>query len=221
MPTRPPQVRLPTSGPEVELAEHPGQEVAARAGRLVDDHDLGAEDRGAGRADRLAVAGGPVADQRPAQEVDVVVGHLAAAVEPLVDDDGLLVGLREEVALEVGVARARRCWARRRRRRGPSVRSWTLRRLPSTQSRLRSGPSSAIGSTTTVRGAGAVGPGADLELDALADRVLEVAVDLAVGLDLLAVDGQQELARLDVHARRASAARGGSGSQFRPRRRPS
>ena len=54
----------------------------------------------------LAVTCRPVADQRPPQELDVVVGHLPAAVEPLIDDDGLLVGLREEVALEVGVARA-------------------------------------------------------------------------------------------------------------------
>ena len=39
---------------------------------------------------------------------DVVVGHLAAAVEPLVDDDRLLVGLREEVALEVFIPRSGR-----------------------------------------------------------------------------------------------------------------
>ena len=53
-----------------------------------------------------AVARRPVADERPAQDVDVVVGDLAAAVEALVDDDRVLVRLREEVALEVGVARA-------------------------------------------------------------------------------------------------------------------
>ncbi len=48
----------------------------------------------------------------------------------------------------------------------------------------------------------AVGLGADLELDPLADGSLELAVDLAVGLDLLAVDRQQKLARLDVDSRR-------------------
>ena len=48
----------------------------------------------------------------------------------------------------------------------------------------------------------AIGLGADLELDPLADGPLELAVDLAVGLDLLAVDRQQKLARLDVDSRR-------------------
>ena len=37
---------------------------------------------------------------------------------------------------------------------------------------------------------------------ALADGLLEVPIDLAVGLDVLAVDRQQEIAGLDVHARR-------------------
>ena len=69
MPTRPPQVRLPTSLPRPNLRNIHGKQVAARAGRLVDDHHLGAEDRRVRRADRLAVAGRPVADQRPAEHV--------------------------------------------------------------------------------------------------------------------------------------------------------
>src|SRR5262245_11928851 len=47
----------------------------------------------------------PVAHQRPAQQFDVVISALSAAVEPLIDNDGLLVSLRKKVALEVVVAR--------------------------------------------------------------------------------------------------------------------
>ena len=50
-----------------------------------------------------AVAHRPIRRQRTAKNIDVVVGRLTAAVEPLVDDDRFLVGLRVEVALEVGV----------------------------------------------------------------------------------------------------------------------
>jgi hypothetical protein len=35
--------------------------------------------------------------------VDVVIGDLAAAVEALIDDDRVLVALREEIALEIGM----------------------------------------------------------------------------------------------------------------------
>ena len=54
------------------------------------------------------VAGGPVADERPPQQVDVVVGDLTAAVIALVHDDGFFVGLRKEIALEIGVSHRRR-----------------------------------------------------------------------------------------------------------------
>ena len=90
---------------ELQLAEHPGQHVAAGAGRLVDEHDLRAVDGAAGLARVLAVASRPHRQWRANQMADVVVGHLAAAVESLVDDDRLLVALRIEVALEIVVAR--------------------------------------------------------------------------------------------------------------------
>ena len=133
------------------LAEHPRQEIAARAGGLVDDHRLRPLNRRERRLEVGAVAHRPVGDERPAQDVDVVVGDAAAAVEPLVDDDRVLVDLRIEVALEVACARSRRCSARRRRRRGrrspcrPS--SGSLR--PSRGSAAP--PSLAIGTTCTVR----------------------------------------------------------------------
>ena len=95
---------LPYQCPQFELAEHPGQEVAARAGRFVDEHDLRPLNRGPGRLQVRAVAHVPVGDHGPAQNVDVVIGDQAAAVEPFVDDDGVLVGLGEEVAFEVDVS---------------------------------------------------------------------------------------------------------------------
>ena len=108
IPTRPPQVRLPTSGPELEFAEHPGQKVASGASRLVNNHDFGTEDGSIRSANRLAKASRPVTHQRSAQQLDVIVGHLPATVEPLIDDDGRLVGLWEKVALEVRVSGTRR-----------------------------------------------------------------------------------------------------------------
>ena len=56
MPTRPPQVRLPTSGPSAGFAEVPGHGIAAGAGHLVDDHHLGPEDRSGGLGEVVAFA---------------------------------------------------------------------------------------------------------------------------------------------------------------------
>jgi hypothetical protein len=41
----------------------------------------------------MPVAGRPHSVELPPQEIDVVVGQRAASVEPLIDDDRLLVGL--------------------------------------------------------------------------------------------------------------------------------
>jgi hypothetical protein len=77
--------------PQVELAEHPGQQVAARAGVLVDDHRLRPLDRREGASSGRPRSASPSGDERPPEDVDVVVGDAAAAVETLVDDDGVLV----------------------------------------------------------------------------------------------------------------------------------
>ena len=219
MPTRPPQVRLPTSGPSLNLRNIHGSRSPPEPAVSSMSITLGPEDRGVRRADRLAVARRPVADQRAAEEVDVVVGHLAAAVEPLVDDDGLLVGLREEVALEVRVARAGRVGHVDvgHAALGPLVdlAQVALDPVAVAQRRLVRDRLDDDGA-----GPGAVGLGADLELGPLADGALEVRVDLAVGLDVLAVDGQQVVAGLDVHARRGE--RGAEARDpSRPRRRSS
>ena len=184
---------------ELELAEHPGEQVAAGAGGLVDDHHLGAGDRRVGRAQRLAVAGRPVADHGTAEQVDVVVGDLAAAVEPLVDDRRVLVGLGIEVPLEVRVSLTRRVGDVdvRHAPLGPLV---DLVQVPLDPGPVAEAPaSSAIGSTIDGAGVGAVGLGADLQLGPTPDGLLEVLVDLGVGLHVLAVDGQQVIADFDVH----------------------
>ena len=90
--------------------EHPRQEIAAGACGLVDDHDLRSLDRGHRRLQIGAVAHRPIADERTPQNIEVVISDLTAAVVPLVDDDGLTVGLREKVAGEVFVAERRCVW---------------------------------------------------------------------------------------------------------------
>ena len=104
--------------------------------------------------------------------LDVVVGHLAAAVEPLVDDDRLLVGLREEVALEVGVARAGRVGHVDvgDPPLGPLVDLAEVALDPGAVAQRR-----LVGDRLDDdrAGAGAVGLGADLELDPLAGGSLE------------------------------------------------
>ena len=143
----------------------------------------------------------PVAGERPAQDVDVVVGDLPAAVEPLVDDERVLVHLREEVPLEVRPCPGPRCPARRRSRPSRRSPSRPCCRLPSTQSRLRRRSSLASGSTVTVRLSLPSAFGPTVISIELAGRVLEQRVDLGRRLQVLAVDREQVLALLDVHAR--------------------
>ena len=149
----------------------------------------------------LAVPGRPVADQRPAEQLDVIVGHLAAAVEPLVDDDRFLVRLREEVSLEVFISRSRRVGHVdvRDPALGPLVDLAEVPLDPGAVAERRLVGDRLDDDRARAR---AVGLGPDLELDPLAGGPFEGSVDLAVGLDLLAVDRQQEIARLDIDPRR-------------------
>src|SRR5262249_12685248 len=80
------------------------------AGGFVDQHDLRAEDRAARRLEVLAVARRPHGGEWPAQMVDVIIGDLPATVEALIYNDGLLIYLREEIALEVLVAQIGGVW---------------------------------------------------------------------------------------------------------------
>ena len=133
--------------------------------------------------------------------LDVVVGDLTAAVEPLVDDDGFLAGLREEVAFEVLIA-GPRCVRHvdvGDAALGPFVNLVEIALDPGTVAERGLVGDRLDHDVATSR---AVGVGADLELDPLAGGALERAVDLAVGLDLLAVDRKQEVAGLDVDAGR-------------------
>ncbi|NIN01877.1 MAG: hypothetical protein GTO24_28385 [candidate division Zixibacteria bacterium] len=40
--------------------------------------------------------------------IDIIISHLAATVKSFVDDDGLLMSLREEIALKVGMSQCSR-----------------------------------------------------------------------------------------------------------------
>lgn len=79
------------------------QRVAAGTRALVDQHHLEAEDRAERSLEGLAFAGRPPREQRSVQQIDDVVGDEPAAVEALVDDDGVARELREEVASEIAV----------------------------------------------------------------------------------------------------------------------
>ena len=85
-------------------AEGVRQVVTAGARVLVDHHQLGPLHlTGRGVVDQ-PVAVGPARKVFAAQHLDDVVGGLAATVRALVDDQRLFVHLREEHAVEVGVA---------------------------------------------------------------------------------------------------------------------
>ena len=88
-------------------AEHVRHQIAARAGHLVDDHHLRTPDAGRRARERQTVAGDvvEVAVEVALQDVDDVVGGRSAAVVAFVDDDALLVLLREVVAVEARIAR--------------------------------------------------------------------------------------------------------------------
>src|ERR1039458_5635061 len=84
------------------VVEHPGHAIATRASEFINDHHLRSEDGGRRRAIDGAVARAPEAFERAAEHVDHVIGHLTAAVEALIDDGALFIGLREVIARETG-----------------------------------------------------------------------------------------------------------------------
>src|ERR1700679_2078938 len=87
---------------EFGLFEEPGKGIAAGAGELIGEHDLGAVDAGVWSVFDVPVARRPVGLNVTGQYLNKVVGQLAAAVEALVDDRALLFRLGKVVAIEVG-----------------------------------------------------------------------------------------------------------------------
>src|SRR5262245_3900688 len=69
---------LADQGPQLVLAEHPREHVAAGASTLVDQQHLRAVNRGTRDAPVVTVARGEVAEERLAENVDVVVGDPTA-----------------------------------------------------------------------------------------------------------------------------------------------
>ena len=114
---------FPDHRPEFVPLKCPGQIIAARTGMLVCQHHLRPEDLAGRRRVISAMPGGPQIQKRPIQAIDDPVRRLAAAVEPLVNDDGLLIDLGEEVAVEVGESPPLPCRADRHTRLGP----WSCR----------------------------------------------------------------------------------------------
>ena len=88
--------------PDLHLAEHPREVVAARARELVRHQHLGAKHAARGQPERLRARGVVryAADGLTVHDRDHVVVEQAAAVEPLVDHRPLPVLLREVVPVE-------------------------------------------------------------------------------------------------------------------------
>src|SRR5271154_2015740 len=72
--------------PEFGFAEQPRHGIATRAGVLIDDHDLRAEDRQRRIEIRCTVASDDNRARLATENVDHVVGNLAAVVVALVED---------------------------------------------------------------------------------------------------------------------------------------
>src|SRR5262249_5904615 len=80
------------------------QKVSTGSGGLIDNHDFRTLDGSSWCFQILAVPRGPIADEGPAENIDVIIRNRASPIESLIDDDGVLVRLRVEVTFEVVVS---------------------------------------------------------------------------------------------------------------------
>src|ERR1700735_3328139 len=87
---------------EFGLFKEPGKGIAAGTGKFIGEHHFGAIDAGVWSVFDVPVAWCPVGLNVTGQYFNKVVGHLAAAIEALVNDRALFVSLREVVAIEIG-----------------------------------------------------------------------------------------------------------------------
>src|SRR5262249_32576580 len=90
-----------------ELPPHPRKVIAARSSCLIDQHYFGTLNRSGRILEIRAITHRPVRSHRSLQNINVVVGSLAAAVKAFVYDDRLFVSLGEEITFEVGVTQGR------------------------------------------------------------------------------------------------------------------
>src|ERR1700679_2199799 len=93
---------------EFGLFEEPGKGIAAGTGKFIGEHHFGAIDAGVWSVFDVPVAWCPVGLNVTGQYFNKVVGHLAAAIEALVNDRALFFGLRAVVTIEVGKASSAR-----------------------------------------------------------------------------------------------------------------
>ncbi len=126
-----------------------------------------------------------------AQHVDHVVGDLAAVIVALVDNHAFLADLREEVAVEVGEAAVLGVGHIDVAEFAAAEVDRLSRRLSSIHARLRSADFAGERNHDDVARAAAVGIRSDSDRRLLPGGLLEVRVHLAVGMNLLAVDGEQ------------------------------
>ena len=106
MPTRPPQVRVPTSLPMPALRKYQGMASPPEPEFWLMSMTLGPKMAPTGSWIGLPSRSMAPESGEALEHVDHVVGDEAALVAALVEHQRLLVELRVEVAVEVGVARA-------------------------------------------------------------------------------------------------------------------
>src|SRR4051794_37839161 len=90
----------------VQLFKEPRHRVAARTGKLIDQHHLRAVDRAGRDVPVLAVAERDLGQLLPPEILDDVIGEQTAAIETLIDHGSLLVCLSKEIPVEARVAGA-------------------------------------------------------------------------------------------------------------------
>src|SRR6202034_1351464 len=184
---------------DFRLAEKPGHGVTARTGELIDDHHLRTVDRHRRIEHVLTFARGDHVHRLAAKIVDDVVGELAAVIEALIENGALLANLREEVAVEIRIAAPGGV-------RQINVGEFSTARLVHFAAigfdpvKIAKRVLAGNGDDGDVAGARAVRIRTDLEDHLLAGGFLEQLVDFVRGGEVLAADGEQIFARLDVDA---------------------
>ena len=194
--TRPPHVRLPTSGPILRRLNMYGIRSPPEPAISLMIITFGPQMPADGLVNGIAIAGDvvEVAVEVALQHVDDVVGRRAAAVVALVDDRALLVLLREVVAVEARVAAL------------PGVRHVDVGELAvrqlvdqcggcaSTHARVRSACSLATGTTVTCRAPSIAGLLFTVSTRLPVRRAVEQPVDVVGRAQLDAVDREDVVA---------------------------
>src|SRR6266851_526387 len=187
-------------GPNSLAMKEPRECIAAGARKFVDDHDLRSVNRHWRPRRVLAFARRESREKLTAELFRVEVRNLAARIVALVDDDAVLIELRGELLVErddageggvrhVHIADA--AASRLRDFAAVFVHPSEIARTSFTGGRLHGDFPRAFGS----------GFGINFQRDEFSGEVLEIRIDVLIRTRLLAVHGDQAVARLHLQSR--------------------